>query len=151
MKLFICGIPGTGKTTIGNSLEKHYGFLHIDLEGPLFGEVENLSLVFFERLVKNTNNIVITWGFPPEESSLEIARYLKDNGFTCVWFDGNREAARSVFKKRGTVSEDMFDIQVKSIDEKNVLRKIRPLCYNTFQENGRFKKEGVIIHQLFHL
>ena len=106
--LLITGIPGTGKTTIGDYLQEKYGFTHLDME--LINAWQSLTSSILEAKRLN-RDLVITWGFMPEEDNEKILK-LKEIGVKMIWFDGNREAAREVFLARGTVSESAFNIQI---------------------------------------
>jgi hypothetical protein len=65
MMLLITGIPGTGKTTIGNYLQTHKGYDHLDVEAPTGPRLE-------EFLSKHGDKKVITGGFVPGASNSVI-------------------------------------------------------------------------------
>jgi adenylate kinase family enzyme len=148
MKIFIAGIPGTGKTTIGNTLERDHGFKHINLEGSDFEEFRNNQNKTVNEWVSSKENIIISWGFAPQDFVTEVVLKLKSNEFKFIWFDGNRDAARKAFNNRGDVSEELLNVQLERIDNYDVIGKMNPVIYNTFQENGEFKKKEVIIQDL---
>jgi hypothetical protein len=140
--LLITGIPGTGKTTLGNYLAEHHGFRHLDFEtGALarfwrFGERG-----FRARLAaakRRTRNIVVTWGFVPD-SQLDMVRAMRSLGFDWIWLDGDRAAARRAFIARGTVSVQMLDAQMERIAEHIDLATLRPRIVDPFDSAGRFR------------
>ena len=54
-------------------------------------------------------------------------------------FRSNREAALREYKKRGTVSEELLDLQMKQIENTDIASTFHPIFYNTFDEAGEFK------------
>lgn len=63
----IAGIPGTGKSTLGETLVRDFDFLHCDLEEP---EIVNRCAPnpdqFIDELLKTERSVVVTWGFVPD-------------------------------------------------------------------------------------
>jgi adenylate kinase family enzyme len=123
MILLITGIPGTGKTTIGNHLQAKYRFEHIDME-KLINSCLNSWLSMCQQVVKKVEqaknedtDLVITWGFKPIPECMDMIQVLRDKGATLIWFDGDREAAKKAFLKRNTVHENYFNIQMKAIEK----------------------------------
>src|SRR5690349_11817735 len=103
MKILIAGIPGTGKTTIGDYLQENCGYTHLDMEsgsGSNMAEAWNDPDRFVARLQMMSNDVVVTWGFVPNEKFIALINRLKTNGFKVIWLDGNRESARRAFVKR---------------------------------------------------
>lgn len=137
--ILLAGIPGTGKTTMGNYLKNNYGFAHYDFE-----DLETLRLYTQDKAGFVTNSlaqdkVVISWGFMPyghTEHVLEIKR----RGFEIIWLDGNREVAFREFMKRGTVSEKAYRNQMENIETSGVVEKIQPRIINTFDDDGQFRK-----------
>jgi hypothetical protein len=78
--------------------------------------------------------IVITWGFMPGVDDDAIRR-LQGHGYKLIWFDGNREAARREFIKRGTVPEQLLDIQMERINKMD-LASFNPVIIDTFDDQG---------------
>ncbi len=122
----VCGIPGSGKTSYSEWLEREKGFLHLDFDQLLhgFGTQHKLSLIalfrgnpeaFISRLSQKSQSTMIDWGFPL--SMLSQVRWLQQKGTVTWWFDGDREAARQAFIKRGTVSLKDFLVQMDSIEK----------------------------------
>ena len=75
-------------------------------------DLESL-LVVAENIDKK---IIIDWGFPPDVS-LPTVVWMSRKGVRIWWFDGDRDAARTSFLNRGTVSEEALNIQMEKIDK----------------------------------
>lgn len=137
----ITGIPGTGKTTFGNTLAKNFGFAHFDFEDPTtVNRCAPDPDRFIDDALRTKNSVVVTWGFVPDhEYSLVIVRKFRERGFKLIWFDGNRAAALAEFQKRGTVSDALFQLQMKRIEDSRIIDRSRPAVINPFDENERFK------------
>ena len=152
--LLITGVPGTGKTTIGDHLAEEYGFIHLDVEllDSWSVELKDLFLSnswaeFIKRLKSYGKDIVMTWGFMPGVHDNAV-KDLQELGFKLIWFDGNREAARVAFLKRGTVDEPTLDIQMARVEKMNI-QSLNPTIINTFDENGKFQNKDKIVELLF--
>lgn len=146
-RILLTGIPGTGKTTIGQRLEGSFDFIHYDFEdNQIYAQFHLNPQTFFKDEKKD---IVISWGFVPNEDQISLVKNLKTTGFKLIWFDGNREAARREFNKRGTVSEDLLNLQLSRINNADVISVIGPYIINTFDENGSFRSIGDIISEIF--
>ncbi|HEV7455037.1 MAG TPA: AAA family ATPase [Candidatus Saccharimonadales bacterium] len=66
-KLFISGVPGTGKTTVAEHLAQHFGYRHIDMEADSFKARRELARdpgAFLSNLAA-VKDVVISWGFSP--------------------------------------------------------------------------------------
>jgi gluconate kinase len=154
--LLLTGIPGTGKTSAGEYLAHHHGFAH--LEAEVFAgsrsisnrqEWETLWQEFLARadaLKKAGKSVVITWGFMPGVDDKTI-RSLQAMGFTMVWFDGDRKAARREFLRRGTVPEQLLDVQLKRIATLD-LDSLSPIKLDPFDDKGKFLPRETIAEAL---
>ena len=122
----VCGIPGSGKTSYSEWLERQKGFLHLEFDQLQrgLGTQSNLSLIellqanpdaFISRLLQTGQSTVIDWGF--SLSDLSLVCRLQQRGTVTWWFDGDRKAARQAFIKRGTVSPGHFKVQIDSIEK----------------------------------
>lgn len=120
------GIPGSGKTTYCRWLEQEKGFLHLDFDELLDGRgtEQKLSLIeclhhsakeFIRAISDQGQPIAIDWGFPL--SMLTLIRMFKANQIAIWWFDGDRNAARESFVRRGTVPLKDFAAQIESIEK----------------------------------
>ena len=141
MKLLITGIPGTGKTTIGEYLETNYGFLHLNVEK------DPAKLKDFIEIPRDKK--VITWGFIPgfDDDTVKIIQSL---GYKMIWFDGNRPAARRAFCRRKTVSVEALDIQMKKVENMDI-SVFNPIIMDTFDKNGNFLEQDIIVSKLMSI
>lgn len=148
--ILITGIPGTGKTYIGDFFANKRGYIHYDLEqnDTLYDLLSSPNL-FIERLLKNKRDTVITWGFVPDnQQQIRIVNHLKSIGFKLIWFDGNRPAALREFIRRGTVPEAAFYLQMLKIEQLKIINNINPLIINTFDEYGKFRRPEDILEEI---
>lgn len=148
---FITGVPGTGKTTIGNYLADNHGFKHLDVEVVL--QSPNPAEIIQQTIKEAQNNdsdLVITWGFQPGSDDQTVIA-IKNLNAKLIWFDGNREAAKRAFIKRGGVSIDLLDIQMGRINSVNIIETFNPISFNTFDDNGEFLDKAEIVKQLTEL
>lgn len=143
-KIFIAGVPGMGKTTIGNYLKDNFNVIHFDFEDNTVWPIRGKEKQFVEMLVtkwtKTGKDVVVTWGFGPDmPEHTDIVFPLLRSGFQMIWLDGNRKAALREYKKRGTVSEELLDLQMAKINTVDIKATFHPIFYNTFDEAGEFK------------
>lgn len=158
MKLIlITGIPGTGKSTIGDYLRDKYGFIHMDMEcGDNIGKICANPNLFINVLLGLNKDVVVTWGFAPHPVIIGIVNLFKEYKFKVIWFDGNKEAARKAFVKRSEKYGSEYlksaiaalDNQMNNIDQSNVIEKISPIQINTFNQNNVFKNEEEITKEI---
>lgn len=158
-KLLIAGIPGMGKTKIGDHLQERYGFTHVDMENS-----DNISAIikdhktFIDNLLSHGRDIVLTWGFVPTDQQIGMVNYLGNKGFKKIWFDGDRGAARREFIKRDSQFGEMYlnaklealGFQMKRIEESKVIDRIEPKIINTFDSAHNFKKSDEIITEILN-
>ncbi len=150
--LLLTGIPGTGKTTAGDYLADHHDFVHLDAEAHVIqGLVRTWGefLVKARRLRDEGNNVVISWGFMPGTDDGTV-RSLQKLGFTMVWFDGDRTAALREFLKRGTVTKELFDIQMAKVDSLD-LDSFSSKLINPFDAKREFLSKATIAKRLLTL
>ena len=163
MRILITGIPGSGKTTIGEYLKNNFNYFHMDMESD-----ENLGYLkiekmldnpveFIEEFINKFSNIVITWGFIPGDRHIEIINMLKkDYNFMLIWFDGDRKSAKNAFirrsKKKGEkyfkIAMEELNLQIPSINNSNVIERINPIIINTFDDNQNFKNSEEVIKEI---
>lgn len=149
--LFIAGIPGTGKTTIGNYLRDVHGFYHLDMENApqILRSFLNDDYEFLDEILLKNKKVVITWGFLPDHLNiLSIVEKIVDRNTKYTWFDGDRESAKKNFLKRGTVPEHLFDLQIRRINDTNIVKRWSPTILNTFDKKGNFLPKSIIAEQL---
>jgi adenylate kinase family enzyme len=148
--LLITGIPGTGKTCIGNRLANESEFLHFDLEDPaVLDRWSENPTEFVQAIAQQGRNAVVTWGFNPDhEPSVQSVLYFKQSGFKLVWLDGNRPAALREFRKRGDVAEMRFHVQMHRIEHSKIIDRIKPSIINSFDELGQFKPVEKLLDEI---
>jgi hypothetical protein len=151
-QLLVTGIPGTGKTTVGDYLAAEHGFDHLDFEKPatlvrFFGRSETGFRSEHDALARAGRSVIVTWGFVPT-AQLAAVLFMRELGFEWVWFDGNRDAARRAFCRRGTVPEAALDVQLAAIDQHIDLEQLRPRLLNTFDTAGDFRPLREIADEL---
>ena len=140
LRLLIAGIPGMGKTDMGNYLQEHHGFKHVDME--VGGNIQSILTtpdIFVNQLLQE-EKIVLTWGFRPFEDA-ESVLDLKSKGFKIIWYDGDRESARREFTRRspGESNERAYQYQLMRIETSKIVEQIDPIQINTFTEEGIFR------------
>ena len=142
--LLLTGVPGAGKTTLGDHLRDEHGFSHLDFETNtrenfLGDGSERHVRTRVNRLKKDGRDVVISWGFVPDQQ-LGFPLLFRKLGFTWVWLDGNREASHRAFTNRGTGSETNYTVQmekiVRVIDPQ--LDALAPVVINPFDDAGEF-------------
>ncbi len=157
MKILIVGIPGTGKTTIGNYLQNKRGYEHIDMEsGDNILKAYKRPEQFICRLKNISGDLVVTWGFVPIDQFIDLIRELKILGFKVIWFDGNREFSKQSFiarnKEQGQefLEKSMGDLRVQmdKINESKVIERIDPKIVDTFNPDGTFKSHEDIVSDI---
>lgn len=125
-RILVAGIPGSGKSTYCAWLEREKGFLHLDIDQlfkdngtqlklDLFDELKHSAERFMLAVSRIQQPIVVDWGFPLR--LLDLVKCLNASGFGIWWFDGDREAARVSFERRGTVSLEAFNAQMQAIEQ----------------------------------
>ncbi len=131
-RLFVAGVPATGKSYFGNWLEKHHGYVHFDpeqnsrlTEKGLNSAWHNIATTgaigLFSYLVSRIPEpVVLNWGFPP--ARIEAVDAIKACGFTLCWLDGDWDTARAEFIERNKrsapekrISVECFDIQRNAV------------------------------------
>lgn len=132
MKLFISGIPGSGKTPFADWLRDEFGFMHIDFE--LLSEAYQQFLGqhawnlcwFFVEMAQFSPCVVGSWGFPIE--ALPNVQMLNGSDVRLIWFDGDREIACREWMRKTGRSDAQFRAQVAAIDSR--IEDIRSLFRN---------------------
>lgn len=102
VRVLLSGVPGGGKTTIGEELARRYGFLHVDMEAERF-KLASLALEdvqgFLGGVCHPGRNIALSWGFGPFACA-DAVRAIVDEEFVPFWFDGDRAWFYSSFMRR---------------------------------------------------
>jgi hypothetical protein len=133
-RLFIAGVPASGKTHLGRWLENEHNFIHIDFERdnrlvehglkPSWDHLLATGAIgTFSYLVASIEQpIIFNWGFPPR--CLPVVRNLARCGFALWWLNGDWAAARRAFEARNDclpeseqISSECFDVQQRAIGQ----------------------------------
>ena len=127
-RVFVAGIPGTGKTHFGEWLRENRNYFHLDMEDGFRSMSELYEAwqkgmesddfnVFVTLLYKLPPDLIMTWGFPPH--AIHLAGKISEAGITPWWFDGDRDVARRLWAAReGHGDTTYFDYQCEQIDER---------------------------------
>ncbi len=132
--LLITGIPGTGKTTIGDYLAVSHGFLHVNREihdPRAFTDDPKAFLAGTEK------DIVATWGFRPgAPEDLHGVIGLCSLGFRGVWMDGYRPwALRQILIARPH-EESEFYLQMHNVETTGIIRTLQFPAVDPFTSSG---------------
>src|SRR5262245_16946546 len=105
--LLVAGVPATGKSSFGNWLEKHYGYLHLDfdeediIQQRGFGNEQQLlwhqqqGEPLRKALLARHQPIVVSWGFALH--FLPTVTHMFSWGFVPLWFTATPATARQAF------------------------------------------------------
>jgi hypothetical protein len=146
MKILITGIPGTGKTTIGDYLRDNHGFIHFDVE-------KEKKLLDFE------DNTVVSWGFQPNAQCIDLVKDLKLKDFKLIWFDGDRDFFRDVFIERESKNGPQslqnaiinLNRQMDLIQTSDVINKINPHVIDPSNGKRSFRNLSAIAKDILEL
>lgn len=143
-KIFLAGLPGTGKTTIGTHLDRTRGFSHFDMELNGFAlrerYYENKGL-FLGRIAAVVSDTVVTWGFGPE-CDTDAVQHIIGVGYQPVWLGGNPAFSYAVFAEcEGHDPGKMQDYynQMSAIGRTGVASIIGARVVDPFEEDGSFR------------
>jgi hypothetical protein len=141
MKLIISGVPCCGKTYFGDWLRDNHGFTHVNLEDRSL-YLQQIIMTTIEQgfpcwVSTISENIVVTWGFSPNEDCCRIIRLFKSSGFEAWWFTSDYQLARNryVDKYGENQTVQFFDPQIqrlqaatRTLEELYGVRHIETLC-----------------------
>ena len=136
--IILAGIPGTGKTTTGEYMSKHFGFSHYNFENETTFKLYAENKQKFISHARRQSGVIITWGFVPTKHIRNILS-IQNRGFSLVWFDGDRAAAFREFTKRGTATDEMFYHQMIRIIKRKVVERLSPKIIDPFDSLGQFR------------
>jgi septin family protein len=143
MRILLCGLSGTGKTTIGNQLADR-GWTHFDCE--LEHSHNPLWLSDPIAHMPEGKNVVASWGFIPH--LMETVWDILDAGYLAVWLQGSHEnRLRSVMERGET--ETFLEDRVR-LRQGLGLQSIEPdMVLNTFRPNGSRWDVASLIHSVY--
>lgn len=143
MKLLISGVPGTGKTTLGEHFATHHSFIHTDMERDEFAPVRAFKKdeqAFLDTL-HTSEKAIVTWGFGPFMQRYLIER-MRESGFTLIWLDGDRIASFRAFmhrEKHNDRAEFEYYGQMREIVSTEIIARLNPAIVNPFTAEGDFR------------
>ena len=153
MKLLITGVPGTGKSTIGEHLAKNNDFFHLDMEKNGFAPVRELKKkeTKFLKKLEPHKNVVITWGFG--FFSRPLVENLRKNGFVLFWLDGDRVASFKTFMQRDkhdTRSEYEYYSQLMGIIASDIVERLKPIVINPFTKSSELRPTAQVAEKIIN-
>lgn len=143
MNILISGIPGGGKTHLGNLLAKDHGFRHVDMEADEFADARACMRspeAFVAELGVQPDRNVLTWGFDPFRAEPAV-KHIVSAGFVPVWVDGNRAFFFSTFLRRERRNEGMelaFYQQMTTIVMTRIGERLDWFRFDPFDSWGDF-------------
>jgi hypothetical protein len=147
--LLITGIPGTGKTWFGDKFAEEFGFVHYDIEDQqTLQRFAANPVQFIADAVRQDRSVVVAWGFVPDQTQTTLVLQFRNAGFKVIWFDGDRPSALRAFQKRGTVSEELFYLQMFRIENSKIGEKLRPTIINSFDNDERFRTTAELLEKI---
>lgn len=138
-KLFISGIPGTGKTTVAEHLAKNFGYHHVDMEAESFKArrmLEGDPQAFLESL-EARGDVVLSWGFGPYMDRPAVETVLA-SGYRMVWLDGDHAVSLRNFLTRehnDPHKEADYYYQMQMILATEVVDRLQPIRVDPFAGN----------------
>ena len=121
--ILLSGIPGSGKTTVGEYLNEKYGFYLYETDkrwDEFINELRRLGVEkFIEKLLdENGTRVCLEWGFDPLVFLDDIISF-KDHGASIFWLTCDRRIALLNYLKKN-ISKDpaciCWSSQVNKID-----------------------------------
>jgi hypothetical protein len=154
-KILISGLPGGGKTRLGDTLAADHRFVHSDMEADNWALAEEAHRApeDFLRAFPDDRDVVLTWGFHPL-ASLQVVQVLVRGGFTPVWLDGNRAHFFASFMRRehgSPIMEACYYQQLRRIDQAGVLEAIDWRIVDPFQPDGTFRPLGEVASEVIQV
>jgi len=118
MITLISGIPGTGKTFIGDYLTEHHEFIHVDLESQAGNQfLTRLQQQDFDGFVAQVSSlgdrIAMTFGYPPEW--LPVIEQLAARGVVTAWLDSPLLFSRKHWQPKPGQDPLTYTVQIAKI------------------------------------
>lgn len=158
--LHLSGIPGSGKTTYSQWLEKEKGFKHLEFDKLLTGrgnrddlvliQKVNLPKAFIDAVKLGGRPTVLDWGFRPYHD-FDRVRAVSQEGVIPWWFEADVQAARNSFQRRGDVDIGMFEIQMSAVGSRwpEMQHLFNGRVIKALQADGSFLSAEEIFEQMF--
>jgi deoxyadenosine/deoxycytidine kinase len=144
-KIFVSGPSGVGKTTLGETLSKKYGWFHLDCE-KMHKRKGGAWLKDPTALIPKKQNLILTWGLIP--STFSSAEKIIDSGFTYIWIDGDLKYIEDSLRKRGEEEEFINDPQREQ--GRSIFQKRNPdRIIEAFDRSGSRIDLATIINEVY--
>jgi hypothetical protein len=155
MRILITGVPGTGKTTIGEYLATEHDFYHQDMEMNEFEPIRQAkaNITDFLKSLDAHQNIVVTWGFGPF-TDRPVIEVLIEDGYLLFWLDGDRIASFTNFmhrEKHNDQMEYMYYLQMMNIVSSQIVKQLKPVLINPFLEWGKYRPIDEITNEILQI
>ena len=102
---------------------------------------------FIPQLKQLHSRVALDWGFPVR--CLPVVKELQAEGVRLIWFDGDRNRARTVFQERGGLALSDFDAQVAAIAAAGFPKSLDCVVVMVLSARGTFKQPKVIERRVF--
>src|SRR5208282_1469346 len=98
--ILLSGIPGSGKTSLGNYLSKEHGVYFFETDSNWTEFIRELGLGvddFVARWLSKHDHVCLEWGF--KTCCLPYVRSFKKQGANIFWLTCDKDIARSNYLK----------------------------------------------------
>ncbi|HUC87560.1 MAG TPA: hypothetical protein VMR95_00220 [Candidatus Binatia bacterium] len=154
-KILLSGVPGTGKSAIAKHIESNYDYFHVDMEQenyePIY-QLEKDQKGFLGKLAVH-DNVLISWGFRPFIDT-EAVNYMREQGYSVIWLDGNRIASFREFMKRegnDPIMEAKYYDQMRMVVVTGIVESLHPRIVNPFTDAGEFRPMDDIAKEIIEV
>jgi cytidylate kinase len=157
MKIFLCGIPASGKSIFGEGIAKSKGYVFINAEhdwpDQKLHEAWDASindLYEIDKFVEMaTDDVIIDLGFPINAMWIGLIITLKSRGYFPVWFECPVNIARERFIERKGGNIEEFDAQIERINRNrgNITKLISPISIEVLK-NGNQKSSDDLFKEI---
>lgn len=145
-KIFVSGPSGVGKTFLGQTLCKEYGWVHVDCELLILEKKFNMSEHYKNILLSSNQNVVITWGLSRE--NYKLAKDIINYGFYFIWLTGDQDLINKSLEARGEDQKFINDL-LRQEAKDFINYKIPNTVINVFNEDKKRVDVALNIHERF--
>jgi hypothetical protein len=152
VRILLTGVPGTGKTTLGERLAQGWGLAHLDMEQDGFVRVVEFrrAPARFVKELRVSGPGVVSWGFGPR-TDLVLVKRLVNAGYQPIWLDGNRVASLRAFLARegsGGEMERIYYEQMAAVMGSGVVEELGAVVVNPFDARGRWRSRDAVAREV---
>jgi hypothetical protein len=145
VKIFLCGLSGTGKTTIGNQLAER-GWTHFDCEVEHLSNPNWISNPLAS--LPDGENVIASWGFILH--FIETVWEIIDAGYTPVLLHGKDEHRYESLLERGESKAFSTASAFSGSRQRIAIRSLEPdMMLNTFRPDGSRWDVASLIHSIY--